>query len=811
MDGRTQASRAIAEPSYLAGNGNPGLIGGGTYTGTGSDAMQADWESIFGPAGRDVKVDEQRNKRRQRLHLPDVLKGPNAFLTDRIDGLITDTTFSPFTTVILPYKYMANPDGKIKWRAWGYDEGLATRVPYESGARVLTQTKRSYSAHVVRSGLGIEMEHNFMMSQEGIQDFQNQIKQLVGSIQMTNDLDVHMALVQAPSYAKEFMERYTSSNKTPSQICREFVEMFGMMQKYPNALDILIEEAKKQLEQWGSKEPTFLLCNSKLTFNLQMSPERTNYVINGIDGPMRLQNGPDITTYRKLSVIHSRAYSMETGALPRDILRRRVRVAEYYRVPPQKDRNWELELYDEDRDLWFRLSPDDLDRYADLSGSAGGSDGGHGEIDAANRLVWGEFVRGAGLILERNPFTLRMDEEPDSTRVTMPRLLRPSEELNWANTLRQIQTMHNGVYHDAHARSDYFVISQACDTARAFVPKPNHTNMVGIECPVEARHVPFWLFMNAAFLNNTCQFLWTQVSYMERDVVRQKIIPFVYGTNYRPVLDQYNAIPDDARMNIFHTVMFLGTSMRWHPDDDVRRMLEAKFAERRVGTHTLRAALVHFVNRCLDNPMEQAPTSRIQLGRRLDDVFKDGRFCQAEESRAVFQRWPYTQPGTVPIAQAAGVPENTGSLDDHRIDEKFNNDPGHYPWNALPRIRAGNEVRVHEATVLDSFFYAAQLRMMTYPDQIQDWPDFWPILEARGGNEAVEYVIVRPAIEHNMLGIIMGRGGSEELGSTVWGQTELSCKFCALRSLCGIIDSAPGRLRRRHAWRLGESIIFALF
>ena len=425
--------------------------------------------------------------------------------------------------------------------------------------------------------------------------------------------------------------------------------------------------------------------------------------------------------------------------------------------------------------------------------------------------MWGEFVRGAGLILERNPFTLRMDEEPDSTRVTMPRLLRPSEELNWANTLRQIQTMHNGVYHDAHARSDYFVISQACDTARAFVPKPNHTNMVGIECPVEARHVPFWLFMNAAFLNNTCQFLWTQVSYMERDVVRQKIIPFVYGTNYRPVLDQYNAIPDDARMNIFHTVMFLGTSMRWHPDDDVRRMLEAKFAERRVGTHTLRAALVHFVTRCLDNPMEQAPTSRIQLGRRLDDVFKDGRFCQAEESRAVFQRWPYTQPGTVPIAQAAGVPENTGSLDDHRIDEKFNNDPGLYPWNALPRIRAGNEVRVHEATVLDSFFYAAQLRMMTYPDQIQDWPDFWPILEARGGNEAVEYVIVRPAIEHNMLGIIMGRGGSEELGSTVWGQTELSCKFCALRSLCGIIDSAPGRLRRRHAWRLGESIIFALF
>jgi hypothetical protein len=36
-------------------------------------------------------------------------------------------------------------------------------------------------------------------------------------------------------------------------------------------------------------------------------------------------------------------------------------------------------------------------------------------------------------------------------------------------------------------------------------------------------------------------------------------------------------------------------------------------------------------------------------------------------------------------------------------------------------------------------------------------------------------VIVRPNIEHEMLGIILGRGGSEELGATLWGQTELSC------------------------------------
>ena len=369
MEGRTQASRSIPEPTYLPGNGNPGTLGGGTYTGSSLEPLQADWENIFGPAGRDVKLDHQRQKRHQRWHLPDILKGPNTYLTDRVDGLITDTTNSPFTTLILPYKYIENPDAKIKWNAWSYDEGLATRVPYESAARVLTQTKRSYAAFAVRHGLAIEMEHNFMMSPAGMENFSNQVKQLVGSIQMSNDLDVHIALVQAPSYAKEYMEKYSSTDKTPYQICREYVDLFGMMQKNPNALDILIEEAKIQLRTWGSPDPTFLLCNSKLTFNMQMTPDRTNYITQGIDGVKRLRQGPDITSYRGLSIINSRAYSMETGTVPRDVLRRRVRVAEYYRVPPQKDNKWELELYDESRDTWFKLTPEDLDRYADLSGS----------------------------------------------------------------------------------------------------------------------------------------------------------------------------------------------------------------------------------------------------------------------------------------------------------------------------------------------------------------------------------------------------------------------------------------------------------
>ena len=59
-----------------------------------------------------------------------------------------------------------------------FDEGLASRVPYESAARVLPQSKRSFAGYVVRQGLAIAMEHNFMASAAGRENFKNQLQQV---------------------------------------------------------------------------------------------------------------------------------------------------------------------------------------------------------------------------------------------------------------------------------------------------------------------------------------------------------------------------------------------------------------------------------------------------------------------------------------------------------------------------------------------------------------------------------------------------------------------------------------------------------
>lgn len=102
-----------------------------------------------------------------------------------------------------------------------------------------------------------------------------------------------------------------------------------------------------------------------------MTPEKTNFITQGYDGLRRLKAGPMLDSYRGLNIIHSRQYSLETGAPPRDLLRRRTRVAEYYRIPWQsaigeKGDNVMIDLYDESKDTFFTVSWQDLLQHAAL-------------------------------------------------------------------------------------------------------------------------------------------------------------------------------------------------------------------------------------------------------------------------------------------------------------------------------------------------------------------------------------------------------------------------------------------------------------
>ncbi len=78
------------------------------------------------------------------------------------------------------------------------------------------------------------------MSYKGSENFKNQLQQVVGSIQYTNNLDVHIALITELSYPKERAEQYYTASKTNHQIIREYIDLFGFptstVQQQPSQL-----------------------------------------------------------------------------------------------------------------------------------------------------------------------------------------------------------------------------------------------------------------------------------------------------------------------------------------------------------------------------------------------------------------------------------------------------------------------------------------------------------------------------------------------------------------------------------------------
>ena len=83
--------------------------------------------------------------------------------------------------------------------------------------------------------------------------------------------------------------------------------------------------------------------------------ERTSYLAQGDDGKNLLKEGPILNKYRGLNVVKSRAFSMEEGGAPRDVLRRRVRTAEFYYGESDDDGGGVL-LYDEFTDNFVKIS-----------------------------------------------------------------------------------------------------------------------------------------------------------------------------------------------------------------------------------------------------------------------------------------------------------------------------------------------------------------------------------------------------------------------------------------------------------------------
>ena len=830
--------------------GHDSMHGGPSYTATTTPPTLQAYENIFGPSARDIKDDLQKYKRHGRWHLPDILKGPNQYLTDRIDGLLTDATNSPFTSRILPYKYITNVDGKIKWNVWSFDEGLASRVPYESAARTLTQTKRGFAGYAVRQGMAIVLEHNFMMSEAGRVNFKNQLNQLIGSIQMTNDLDVHMALVLAPSYQRHMREKYILDVQTPAQKCRQFVDLFGFMQKNVNALDILIEEAKAMLRSWGSGMPDFLLTNSKLTFGLQMTPDRTNYVTQGPEGPKRLKAGPDIESYRGISIIPTRSFSMETGAPPRDILRRRVRVAEYYRIPPSThNASSSFELYDEDRDTWFSMSFFQLLKHA----AVGAADpfyrlGGLSMTDINARPRPPGFARRA-LAAGEAALPDSFDYEPQRLAtdiefgpvVYVPGYWNPSpcpivlpDNVSPMVAHGVVNTQHHGtaefLANGRMAVQPGYVAMASLVYRRYGIPSGDvRGNLAGLgRGGTVAMMTPAGLNrVQAPTYDNTLFWLRAANQYLCPNYIigpAAQALNVVAAGGAGPSLPFLAWLQTGVATEELDRLLLARWDNRAVVADNFRDTFLARLVQDRVFSRDHLRAIAAYLQ---GGPIAIGGGTLVDAGAALVAVIgatlQGGAQPPAVTAELAEMVWPLaysTAVGINVLFPNTGVGYRALQQDAACTLPALRRVLGDLPadWQAAYTVRGlgvlDDRAALGAATNLVQ--YLAFRYFHDFADHVNNARAFayqanpnmsdWVYRDTRGGAAGVpiddptglaninqderalanmEVVIVRPNIEHYMIGVILGQGG-EGLGSTFWGQTELSCYDDAQHGIWGM-------------------------
>ena len=812
MEGTANPDSRGFGTNYLPNDSRGANDGGGTYTSSQRNPSMDDYEQIFGPSARDIKQDPMRHKRHQRWHLPDVLKGPNPYLTDRIDGLITDTTNSPFTTVILPYVYLEHPDAKIKWNVWAFDEGMASRVPYESAARVLTQTHKSFAGYTVRHGLAVTLEHNFMMSPEGRVNFQNQLKQLVGSIQYTNDYDVHVALIMAPSYASTVDEKYYARDKNVWQRCREYVDLFGIMQKNGNAMDILIEEAKATLRSWGAQEPNFLLTNSKLTMQMTMTPEQTSYITYGPDGAKRLKNGPNISNYRGLNIVNSRAFSTEEGARPRDILNRRVRVAEYYLAKGIKHGSEGfIELYDQSKDQMFKMSFQDLwDRSTlppgdDIEGDDDDDGGGwdkpyeKGNPNAAapdskekrakwkNPVLVEEEIHHEGGSSSSTDDTGKLVVEPRDDVIKGTQVqnyktyyaLVNSKGYTWETTIEDKFTVAN---------SQILPENMLFSKVGAFEFKSDENKSRSFSHAAASRDI-----FACEMTNELMQKFLTQPDSIDRSVIKTIIKPML-GISDKTAYEGFDAT------NSSHPEIMSSLMLCYLAYDVLRKSsTTAEISKQSLTLGNLSFSTTKLSD--LYDHIERSMTSEQNNYKSLIDYMNGFMTTNSDEIRWLTQNDEYI---TKESWNNDSKNRNFATKLKHSLQFAFNS-----MHSKNPNVIFEQSAKYFNCTILDGLQFSApgdqfdpynipgeggggdQANKTAYDKLIGQGTSKYFIkeaLELRGKERPIDetfgtdergakwdFVIVRPNIEHNMLGVVMGRGGKDELGATFWGQTELSC------------------------------------
>ena len=211
----------------------------------------------FGQPNGIVQYNARDAYRADRRDLPHAYIGKNNFLREILDGSIFGNRESWYTTLALPF--LRNENLVVSWSTWEFNAHVVGQVPHEGIPRMIASSERGQSEKVTRRGLGMVLEHDFWRTERGIRNYYYNILQIRDSVQVTCNYDVLVSLLTADFHAQELEKKVRGNQLEMNNFLNEEIKNYGIAQKDPRGLEIVVELMSERLAKLGVKPNLFIV------------------------------------------------------------------------------------------------------------------------------------------------------------------------------------------------------------------------------------------------------------------------------------------------------------------------------------------------------------------------------------------------------------------------------------------------------------------------------------------------------------------------------------------------------------------------
>ena len=268
------------------------------------------------PAGGEAALEKQLDPYaafpRETLHLPNVYKGYNPYLTNIMIEFVTEEDLVP-TKILLPLRETYN-ETMIVWDEYHFNNALLGPVPEEGVSRLVTQQISERQDHYVRAGLAFMIEHGFYMSEKGKRSYALQLEQIKNATLDALYIGVIESLLMCKTVSNYYIQMYgqTMSKSAQSRRLKLDVEAWAEVQKSEHGWDMLNARAFKALKLNGVVPDAWVVPEGTRTHVSNISRENFSYFLAGPKGRELYDSALPGANDKKVLDVHSGALIFET-------------------------------------------------------------------------------------------------------------------------------------------------------------------------------------------------------------------------------------------------------------------------------------------------------------------------------------------------------------------------------------------------------------------------------------------------------------------------------------------------------------------